>query len=117
MPEPSRILLVEDDLVIAFDLSDQIEALGHTVLTARDVPAALAILESGAPALALLDVNLGNGATSAPIAEALAARCIPFVLATGEEGETVPGFPDAPILRKPFGERELHDVLTRLAGA
>jgi DNA-binding response OmpR family regulator len=51
---------------------------------------------------AVLDANL-NGLSVTPVAEALAARGVPFVFATGygEAGGAPLGF-DAPVIRKPY---------------
>lgn len=113
---PRRILLVEDsafvaDAVTAFLASRGIEVLGP----AGRVPAALALLDSEPPDAAVLDVDL-NGTPSWPVAEALAARGIPFVLATGysADGVVPERFRGHPRLLKPFSVKELSATLDTL---
>ena len=63
---------------------------------------------------AMLDINL-NGNKSHPVADALAARGVPFVLSTGYSGlDMIDGYGDRPVLKKPFPYEELVEILTRL---
>ena len=60
-------------------------------------------MERGGFDAALLDVNLRDGETSWPVAEALSACGRPFVLATGGGSDGVPHqFADVPVLAKPY---------------
>lgn len=104
MTAPKRILLVEDEPLIAMMLEDFLEILDHQVAGIADtVAAALALIEAGGVDAAILDVNLRDGEQSWPIADALAAKGIPFVLATGGSGDSVAeSHRDRPILSKPF---------------
>ncbi len=98
------VMVVEDNMVIALDASDILKDIGaNNVHLSGSVADALAVLEDNAITFALLDVNLGNQ-TSLPVAEALAERNIPFVLATGY-GDTesiTSSYPPAIIAKKPF---------------
>lgn len=77
------VLLVEDSLIIALDAEDIAGRLGaETVTTAATVEAALEIIESSPPSVAMLDINLGDS-TSFPIADRLMDLNIPFLFATG----------------------------------
>ena len=104
MTEPTRILLVEDEPLIAMMLEDFLDVLGKQVAGAADtVAGALAVIEGGGVEAAILDLNLRGGEKSIPVAEALAARGIPFVFATGGGDESVDArFRDRPCLYKPF---------------
>jgi CheY-like chemotaxis protein len=74
-----RILVMEDDGMLAMDISDTLDELGHLVVgPARTVKDALARIESEPIDVALLDINLGNGETSYPVAEMLRRRGVPF---------------------------------------
>lgn len=97
------ILIVEDEPLIAMMLEDFIESLGHVPAGAADnVDDALACIERGGFDLVILDVNLG-GSECWPVADALAARRIPFILATGGHVSPPPAdHADAPTLAKPF---------------
>ncbi len=118
MSASDRILLVEDEPLIAMMLEDFVDVLGHRVVgTADCVAVALNIIESGGIDAAILDVNLRGGEKSWPIADALAAREIPFVLATGGGDE---GIADAhrarPRLDKPFTMDGVEKALAALSG-
>jgi CheY-like chemotaxis protein len=104
MTGPQQILIVEDEPLIAMMLEDFLEVLDMRVAgTADCVSAALAQLEKGGVDAAILDLNLRGGEKSTPVAEALAARDIPFVFATGGTDDALdPRFRDRPCLSKPF---------------
>lgn len=104
MASPHNILIVEDEPLIAMMIEDFLDVLGKTVAgTADTVESALALIALGGVDAAILDVNLRGGEKSFPIAEALAAKHIPFVFATGGSQDTVADpFRDRPTLAKPF---------------
>jgi CheY-like chemotaxis protein len=105
MTARTRILVVEDEPLIAMMLEDFLDVLDREVAgTADSVATALAQIDDGtAIDAAILDVNLRGGEKSTPVAEALAARDIPFVFATGGTEEGVDErFRDRPRLTKPF---------------
>jgi CheY-like chemotaxis protein len=112
-----RVLVVEDEGLIALMLEDMIEDMGCDVAySAGSVAQALAWIErDGRTDVALLDVNLG-GETVFPVAEALRARGIPFVFATGYGDGHDPRFGDAPNLGKPIVPARLEQVLKQLGG-
>lgn len=104
-----RILIVEDEPLIAMLLEDLLDALGYDCAGAADgVPGALALIGSatagpGAIDGAIIDVNLRGGEKSWPVADALAARGIPFVIATGGGDSAITERHRArPRLNKPF---------------
>ncbi|WP_380785889.1 response regulator [Sphingomonas sp. R86521] len=99
-----QILIVEDEPLIAMMLEDFLEVLGKGVAGSVDTVAdALARIEQGGIDGAILDVNLRSGEKSMPVAEALAARGVPFVFATGGGDDGLdPRFRDRPRLQKPF---------------
>ena len=110
-----RVLVVEDEALVAMLLEDMLEDLGCTLAaSASNVTDAVGLAQTAELDVAILDVNLG-GQSSAAVAEALTARGKPFIFATGY-GEA--GVPDAfrgrPALQKPFG---MHDVERLLASA
>ena len=105
-----RILVVEDEPLIATMIGRQMESLGLVVVgPASTVAAALDRVAQGGFDAALLDMNL-RGEPVLPVAEALAARGVPFVYATGY-GETPSGYPPAPRIGKPFRRARLDDAL------
>lgn len=72
------------------------------------------MIEASAIDAAVLDVNL-NGEMSYPIADALAARGVPFVFVTGyDKDRMLDGYRTFPVLQKPFHRAELSDTLAKL---
>ena len=113
----TRVLLVEDEPLIAMMLEDFLDALERQCAgTADSVATALPLVEAGGIDGAILDVNLRSGEKSWPIAEALAARDIPFVFATGGADDLIlDEFRDRPILQKPFTMDGVEKALDALA--
>ncbi|TCQ05033.1 CheY-like chemotaxis protein [Sphingomonas sp. PP-CC-3A-396] len=104
MTAPQQILIVEDEPLIAMMLEDFLEVLDKGVAGSVDTVAdALKRIEEGGVDGAILDVNLRGGEKSTAVAEALAAKGVPFVFATGGGDDGVaPEFRDRPRLQKPF---------------
>lgn len=112
---PKRTLIVEDESLLVMVLEDLLPELGYTVAaTADTVDAALLALDTREIDLAILDVNLG-GTESFPVADALAARGIPFLFATGYGAMGLPEcYADTLVLQKPYGQRDLEAALATL---
>ncbi|MGE0597164.1 MAG: response regulator [Hyphomonadaceae bacterium] len=82
--EKLHVLVVEDEALVAMLVEDMLAELGHkTVAVVGRLDQALRAVEEGAFDLAVLDVNLGGGQLSYPIAEKIVARGVPFLFATG----------------------------------
>lgn len=111
-----RILVVEDEALVAMMIEDIVADLGCTVIgPAGSVAAALALIESAPPDGALVDLNLG-GEHAGPIAAALKARRIPFVFVSGYGRAMASGdMADVPIVSKPFDERDLQRAIGLIA--
>lgn len=108
-----RILLVEDEVIIAMMLEDMISQLGGTpVGPATTREAGIALAENEHLDAAVLDVNLGEFA-STDIADILARRNIPFILATGYGAGTSNNH-DVPVLQKPYLLGDLEAVFTKI---
>ena len=102
--ENIELLLVEDQMLIAMDVESMLADNGITnVVTAASSADALRRLKDYTPDVAVLDINLGM-TTSAPVAEELMKRNIPFVFATGYGDRSM--IPEAcravPVLPKPY---------------
>ena len=115
-----RVLVVEDELVIAMELENLLRRLGCIALDAvPTIQQALRVLASEQLDLVVLDVNL-RGQRVTPVAEALQERGVPFVVVTGYGRERLPekALQDAPCLRKPVNRKQLagviSDILARL---
>ena len=102
-PRATRILIVEDELMIRMLLEDMLRELGYTIAAeVGRIDEALDAVKIGGFDVAILDVNL-SGENTAPVAEALAARGVPFVFATGYGEQGLPQtHRDRPTLKKPF---------------
>lgn len=116
MTGPQRILIVEDEPLIAMMLEDFLEALDRKIAgTADSVAAALDLVGQGGIDAAILDVNLRAGETSWPIADRLAEAGIPFVIATGGSGDSIAdAHRDRPVLSKPFTMDAVEKALAAL---
>jgi DNA-binding LytR/AlgR family response regulator len=78
-----RILIVEDEFLLAMELETLLQQRGCMVLgPVSSVGQALTVLDGEQPDVALLDVNL-KGERATPVAAALHARGVPFILITG----------------------------------
>jgi len=111
-----RILLAEDEFLIALAAEDALVARGAVVVgPAYSLAESLGLAEGATLDAAVLDVNL-NGEDSAPLAALLVRRGVPFVLATGYD--RVDNLHAAPLVAKPYDEDRLDTALRRaLAGA
>ncbi|GAB0119724.1 response regulator [Acidisoma sp. 7E03] len=113
-----RILVVEDEMTIAFMIEDMLVELGHEVVElAMRLPEALKAAERPDIDLAILDVNL-DGLRSFPVADVLIGRGIPFAFATGYGAAGLDaGYRDRPVLAKPFLLSDLKKLLTDACAA
>ena len=98
------VLLVEDEPLIRMMVTDMLEELGHRVVAeAADVDTAVMLVRSTAFDLAILDVNLER-VTSFPVADAIVARGIPLIFATGYGSPSmVVRYSRSVRLQKPYG--------------
>ncbi|HJT07627.1 MAG TPA: response regulator [Stellaceae bacterium] len=113
-----RVLVVEDEALIAMMLEDMLAGLGCVVVgpIARLAPAVSAAHQHELDC-ALLDVNL-NGEAVLPVADALEQRRIPFLFVTGYGAVGADQrFAERPLVRKPFKRDEIAQALARLISA
>lgn len=114
-----KVLVVEDEYLLADELLELLKGAGATVVgpvaTAAD---ALTLLLGGAkPDLAVLDIDL-KGQDVYAVSDALAARNIPFIFATGyAEVEIVPRFRHIGRAQKPIITSKLDTLLRNLVAA
>nr|WP_302848722.1 HWE histidine kinase domain-containing protein [Sulfitobacter sp. THAF37] len=116
-PKPQKavlsVMVVEDNALISLDLADLLASEGHHVFGQfGTVEAALEALRRGTPDIVLLDAELGDE-SSAPVAEALNAKSVPFVVVSGHGGSFAADDPRvaAPRIEKPIGNSELLSVV------
>ncbi len=115
-----RVLIVEDEPIIALDLRECVESIGGSVVgAASTVEQAIKLIEAdgGSANTALLDVTLSRGETVFPLASYLRERGIGFVFLTGLSSKhTFPEeFKDSPVIEKPFTWASVEQVLRQLA--
>lgn len=110
-----RILVVEDEFMIAMLLEDFLAELDCVVAGVAAKPAdALRLIGSIEIDAAVLDVNL-DGVDSFGIAAALGERQIPFIFATGYgDSRLTPEFAGRPVVQKPYRLDELSQALHML---
>jgi CheY-like chemotaxis protein len=113
--EGLRILVVEDEFLIATLIEDMLETSGCAVAgPVSRLPAAVEAASREECAAAILDVNLA-GQRIDPVAEILSQRDIPFLFVTGYAADALPRqHAERPCLHKPFKNVELLAALCRL---
>jgi CheY-like chemotaxis protein len=115
-PNPkARVLVVEDEIVVALFLEDMLAEHGYEVAgVASRLEEGLARAEAPDFHLAVLDVHL-NGREVFPLADRLAERDVPFVFATGYGARGIPErHAGRPVLQKPFLPADLARTLDQL---
>lgn len=109
------VLVVEDEFLVAIMLADALEEAGARVVgPAGSRDEGLALIEAGGIQAAVVDWNLA-GHCGDSLARALAAREVPFVIATGY-GAVSAEFSAVPVLAKPFDHEGLITLVARLTG-
>ncbi|WP_207455090.1 response regulator [Azospirillum sp. SYSU D00513] len=111
------ILVVEDDAIIAFDLSETVRGMGHIVCgNAATMDEALSLAAEHTPTLALMDIRLAEGDNGIEVARELRRqRFLPVIFVTA--------FPDdlakrglehlGPVIPKPFTREQIEQAITR----
>ncbi|HEX8623220.1 MAG TPA: response regulator [Allosphingosinicella sp.] len=111
--EGVRVLLVEDEPIIAMTAEDMLEELGCVVIAAAaTLREALEAVERADFDLVLLDINL-NGVESHPVADRLRAAGRPFVFTTGYGRDAARG---APVIAKPYRLKDLEAAIATALG-
>ena len=104
------VLVVEDEAVIAMLVEDMLADLGHTVAaTAGRLEQALDAAKTLHLDLAILDLNL-SGKPTYEVAEALQARGVPVIFATGA-GSIDAAWAHAQMVQKPFQIEALEQAI------
>lgn len=110
-----RVLIVEDEGLVAMLLEELMQRMGYEVVAvASTLAEAEALARVLAIDFAMLDINL-NGLESFPAAEILRGRGIPFMFATGY-GDSIldSNFSDVLMVEKPFNREALKRALAQL---
>lgn len=120
---PLRVMIVEDEMLLALDLEDMLVEAGHTIVgQASDMPQAIALAEkvAGGVDVAIMDVNLARGTNGVETAAALRQRWdIPSLFVSGNLDERTRAEAQrlCPIgfVGKPYSEREVLLSLMKVA--
>jgi CheY-like chemotaxis protein len=108
----ARILIVEDEVLIAMLLEDIVTDLGHDAVgPVMRLQSALAAAERETFDFAILDINLA-GQQSFPVADRLMQRGIPFIFASGYgRAGLTEAYSAIPVLQKPYEPRQIASLI------
>ena len=113
----ANILIVEDDAIIAYDLTETVLAMGHKVCgTAATMEEALATAAANQPSLALMDLRLAHGGSGITTAQALReSRALPIIFVTAFAEELKQRGLDylGPVIKKPFTREQIERAITQ----
>jgi DNA-binding response OmpR family regulator len=111
----AKVLIVEDEAVVAFEIRDVLRGAGFEIAGCMgSVDKALSALGDSDCDIAILDANL-RGHSVEPVAIALQQQGKPFLFVSGYQRAYLPkAFVDAPLLSKPFEPGQLIDVVRKL---
>jgi DNA-binding response OmpR family regulator len=115
MAAGARVMVVEDNAVVAMDIEAMLREAGYTVLgPLASVAAALAFLDEVRPDAVLLDLKLQDGSAT-PIATVLGDLGVPFALLTGMDNTAIDvALLRMPRLAKPFGSEDIRGMVLSL---
>jgi len=95
-----RLLVAEDEPLLAIDLRCLLEHEGATVIEAYSVGQALGVVETSALSASVVDIRLGNE-DAWPLCDALRLRRVPFVFYTGQPDAATARWQSIPVVDKP----------------
>jgi two-component sensor histidine kinase/DNA-binding response OmpR family regulator len=114
----NRVMVVEDETLIALVISEYLTELGLSIVGPYNtVVEAMAALKNSNVDAAVLDINLGKE-LAYPLADALQAANVPFIFVTGYgEAGLEERFKDIPVLQKPIDRQTLRSVFAKSKSA
>ena len=113
-----RVLVVDDDAMIAMLLADMFAGMGHDVCAIEATKAgAVAAATQYRPDLMIVDARLGDESGVSAVEEILRKGFIPHVYITGDISLVRALVPDAVAIQKPFDELDLVRAIQRALGA
>jgi chemotaxis family two-component system sensor kinase Cph1 len=112
-----RILVVEDENIVAMEISWLVEDAGYSVVGPEvSVDTTLQVLTRHRIDLALLDVNL-DGETVFPVSEMLDAMGVPYIFITSRPASSLPArYQGRPLLAKPYSSTALLALVKQVLG-
>lgn len=118
MTDPKRVFIVEDEILIAFEMSDILEDLGFEIVgPSVHVEEAEELARDEKIDAAFLDVNMGDGKNSEPVANVLRSRGVPFIFVTAYNDDQITfRTSDEKVLRKPVTGKDMLAALDSVVG-
>ena len=118
MADAKKVLLVEDEAIIAMDLDMSLSDLGRDVIgPASTANHAFSLIDADTPDIAILDFNI-RGGTSEQIAISLLEKSVPVVFLSGDSTTTqIECLKDCRVVPKPVLMKYLHSLLTDILRA
>jgi two-component system, response regulator PdtaR len=109
-----RVLIVEDEVMIALFLAEVLSEMGHEVCASeRTESGAIAAAARFQPDLIIADMRLQEGSGIAAVTAILRAGFIPHIIVSGDRLEKKYFDPAAVLLQKPFNEAQLIEAIRR----
>lgn len=115
MATVTRVVIFEDDYLLAEALTDALTRLGcHVVHCCGSLSEALLVVNAASFDLAVVDLDL-HGLDASPILDRLVDSNIPALLATGSSVDHIPErFTQMPRLTKPYDQRQLSHAMQQI---
>ncbi len=115
---PLRVLLVEDEILIAMLFTQVLEDMGHEVCeTASTEEGAVAAAARCKPDLMIVDGRLREGSGISAVERILLKGYIPHVFVSGDVSGVKARRPDAVVIQKPFFAPDLARAMELALGA
>ena len=113
----TRVMIIEDEELIATLLAEVLETLGYTVSAiAATETEAVTVATHNPPDLMIVDVYLGEGSGISAVAEITKSVFVPHVFMTGDRRHVEAYTSGAIVLQKPFGLDALKFAIARASG-
>jgi CheY-like chemotaxis protein len=118
MTKPLRILVVEDEVIIAYLLAEILDGMGHDVCAIEGSQAgAIAAALLHQPDLMIVDEHLGTGSGLAVVEAVLRNGSTPHIFVSGDTVRIKRLMPDAVVIEKPYHETDLARAIRRAMGS
>lgn len=109
-----RLLVVEDECLVALTIADDLIELGYNVVgPAFTISEALRLADAASIDGAIIDVNL-NGVRADNVVDSLARRKIPFLFVTGDDCLPINFHANRDVLKRPFRRDDLERAIQGL---
>ena len=114
--EITRIFIVEDEVFVAFEMTEILQEVGFEVVgPALNAEDAQQLARNATIDAAFLDVNLGGGRTSEPVARILRERGVPFVFVTAYTPDQITfRTTNDQVLEKPVTSSRMYETLRKV---